>query len=219
MTWYNCVESNNVSFKPCSHVTFASASASNVKNEFYDSRWWCSHLTSTFLRMQRQRSKENANANADIMCDRSFTLSIWTIREGLFSVVTVCSRLGGGGGGPLSLDGLGPEPPPTCSNLKTQRWNPGWKPRHPTPHPPTPVCKRTGGMPPTDGFLIGKAFKISTSYRCNIEWYFILMCCLFCNVVNSDKTYSHETMRLHTGVLVTRLQVGNKKTQDRYVES
>ena len=31
--------------KLCSHLTFASALASNFKNGFYSSKWWCSHLT------------------------------------------------------------------------------------------------------------------------------------------------------------------------------
>ena len=31
--------------QPCSHVTFASAFASNFKNGFHGNKWWCSHLT------------------------------------------------------------------------------------------------------------------------------------------------------------------------------
>ena len=53
--------------KPCSHVTSACAFASNIQNEFYGSKWWCSHLMLTFLWTQRQRSKENADA--DVTCD------------------------------------------------------------------------------------------------------------------------------------------------------
>ena len=55
-------------FKPLSHVTFASAFASNFKNGFCGQKWWCSHLTS-----EHDGKDQRKNANTDVMCERTFS--------------------------------------------------------------------------------------------------------------------------------------------------
>ena len=66
-----------VSFKPCSHVTFAFAFASIVKIGERVNKWWCSHLTFALPRTEWQRSKKNANS--DVTCE-------WTFRNCFFSL-------------------------------------------------------------------------------------------------------------------------------------
>ena len=46
----------------CSHLTSATAFASNFKNEFYNKKWLCSHLTFSFDgKDQRKTQKLSVN--------------------------------------------------------------------------------------------------------------------------------------------------------------
>ena len=75
-----------VLFETCSHVT--PAFASNITNEIYRKKWWCSHLTFAFSRRGQQWLKKNANSDGTCEC----TFSTKTLMGNLGSCIRILSN-------------------------------------------------------------------------------------------------------------------------------